>query len=474
MKIKKRNKKNICQFTALIILFVFLLIYLPLSGNVLKEKSQFTVLSHDNTNFPLIGKHRTTKCSECHIKGLVQNTPTNCEVCHWERKQDDRYKLQLGYHCGECHTPFSWKKIKPNSWDHSIATGFRLEGIHKTMDCFNCHKSESLRNISGECISCHREDYNEAKSPDHKASGFPVDCTICHTGMLTWKNAKFIHGNYLLEGAHKLLICSDCHKDGNYIGLSTACFSCHSDDYNSVKEPDHKGFGFSTNCTDCHKNMSTWEGASISHSGFPLEGAHKVLDCLSCHKDGNYIGLSTACFSCHSADYNEVKDPDHKGSGFSTNCTDCHKNMSTWEGASISHSGFPLVGAHKVLDCLSCHKDGNYIKIPSNCSSCHISDYNNSENPDHGQAGFSTVCENCHFSNHSSWQQAVFNHQFIINSGDHSKFDCNDCHLTSNFNELFCTNCHIKKNTNKKHSGISGYTYNNQACYSCHPTGVND
>lgn len=401
-KINRQNIKKRSLITLLLIPFIFTLIFLFPEGDLNGEKSKFTVISHDNTNFPLTGKHRTTPCSDCHINSVVKNTPTNCEACHWERKQDDRYKLQFGYHCEECHTPFAWKKLKPNAWNHSEKAGFHLEGIHKTIDCFNCHKSDIPGSIPGECISCHQEDYNETDGPDHKASGFPFDCTLCHSGMISWENARFSHGS------------------------------------------------------------------------FPMESTHKTLDCRECHTDGKYNGLSTDCFSCHLDDYNGTKDPNHKESGFSTICTDCHTNMSTWEGASVPHFGFPLQGAHKALDCTECHKGGNYTKLPSNCSSCHIDDYNNAENPNHKSAGYPTSCKSCHSGRHYSWDQAEFEHNFIISYGHHSKHDCNECHLTSNYNEFFCSNCHIKSKTDNKHSDVNGYIYNNQACYSCHPTGFED
>ena len=33
-----------------------------------------------------------------------------------------------GVHCGDCHTPSSWKNVPPNAWDHETMTGFRREG----------------------------------------------------------------------------------------------------------------------------------------------------------------------------------------------------------------------------------------------------------------------------------------------------------------------------------------------------------
>ena len=54
-----------------------------------KPAREWTVESHDRTNFPLTGKHRTLSCRECHLNLVFEGSPTDCEVCHWQRRQDD-------------------------------------------------------------------------------------------------------------------------------------------------------------------------------------------------------------------------------------------------------------------------------------------------------------------------------------------------------------------------------------------------
>src|SRR5512143_1899483 len=78
----------------------------------------WTAESHDRTNFPLTGKHRTLGCRECHINLVFEGTPTDCEACHWIRRQDDRYSLRLGTRCSDFHTPQSWKNVDPALWSH--------------------------------------------------------------------------------------------------------------------------------------------------------------------------------------------------------------------------------------------------------------------------------------------------------------------------------------------------------------------
>lgn len=49
-------------------------------------------------------------------------------------------------------------------------------------------------------------------------------------------------------------------------------------------------------------------------TAFPLTGAHRFTDCVSCHANG-YKGTSTVCVDCHMMDYTQSLNPDHKKSG---------------------------------------------------------------------------------------------------------------------------------------------------------------
>jgi hypothetical protein len=50
-----------------------------------------------------------------------------------------------------------------------------------------------------------------------------------------------------------------------------------------------------------------------------------------------------------------------------------------------------------------------------------------------------------------------------------------DCHINSgNYSSFSCINCHEHSNRGEvddDHSEVSGYSYESNACYSCHPTG---
>lgn len=55
-------------------------------------------------------------------------------------------------------------------------------------------------------------------------------------------------------GLHRTLPCADCHKNGNFGGVSPLCVSCHRDDAAAVSQPDH---GPLLDCGRCH-NPDAW------------------------------------------------------------------------------------------------------------------------------------------------------------------------------------------------------------------------
>ena len=128
-----------------------------------------------------------------------------------------------------------------------------------------------------------------------------------------------------------------------------------------------------------------------------------------------------------------------------------------------------------TLACAACHSDGVYAGKPTTCVSCHLTDYNGTTNPVHSTAGFPTACASCHTT--STWLGATFNHDasfFPIYSGAHQGrwSSCATCHTNpANYTVFTCLTCHTQLTTNGHHSGVSGYRYDSQACYSCHPRG---
>lgn len=362
-----------------------------------EDQTKWTAQSHDRTNFPLTGKHQMVSCRECHFKGVFEGTPRTCEACHWERRQDDRYRLQLGIHCSDCHTPTAWKDVKPAQWNHEAVTGFRLEGSHRVLDCAECHGVNGFRKTAVECYSCHAEDYKSTRDPNHAAANFPTQCQVCHHSGVTWKGAKFDH-KFPLKGRHRLTACADCHKSGQYTGTPSACVSCHLKDYNGTTDPNHKNAGFPTDCVACHGDgANSWGGAAVDHTQFwPLQGVHQRLDCNACHSKG--YNLPKDCYGCHVADYNNTTDPNHKTTGFPTSCDNCHYPTHTvWSQAVFNHD-FPIKsGRHTGFKCSDCHLTSNYNQF--SCIDCHTHSRSTTDSHHSDVGGYSyssQACYSCH------------------------------------------------------------------------------
>ena len=319
--------------------------------------------------------------------------------------------------------------------------------------------------------------------PEYPHGDYQGDCTMCH-GENGWKparigrtfdHAKATRSHFALKGAHATASCTACHATLDFSKQKTMCVSCHQDP--------HLG-ELGTDCARCHTPRSFIDRAGMvrmhQSTRFPLTGAHAGIDCESCHPPVGqgrlrFVATSAECSGCHMPDYRAAKVPDHVASGFTLECAACHNTMA-FQPARFDHAGtgFPLTGAHRRTPCLSCHGDGVWRGKSTDCYSCHQPDYQATTNPAHAGAGFPTACATCHTT--TAWQPATFDHDgpyFPIYSGTHAGrwSACSDCHTNpSNYAAFDCLGCH-GPDTSNQHTGVSGYTYTSQGCYTCHPRG---
>jgi len=421
----------------------------------------------NHATFPLTGAHRGADCAGCHTGNAFVGLPSDCAGCHLEdfNQAADPDHVSGGFPttCELCHDTSSWEGAM---FSHA--------------------------GISNGCHVCHVADYDGA--PDHVANGYSTECEICHTTS-AWQGADFEHR-----------------------GISNGCLLCHSDDYDGAE--DHVANGYSTDCENCH-NTDDWDGANFSHGGIAdgcvlchLEDYNNTTDpnhatsgiptaCEQCHGTGSWQGagfdhdgITNGCVTCHLEDYNGSTDPDHQASNLPTTCEQCH-DTDRWQGATMDHNGITNgcvvchlddyngttdpnhQAANLPTTCESCHDTNSWLGatidhngITNGCVVCHLDDYNQTSDPNHQNAGFPTICELCHVTN--TWQGADFDHDFPINSGDHSGFDCSDCHLQSqNYSSFSCIDCHEHNqgDMDDEHDGEGGYVWNSNACYNCHPDG---
>jgi hypothetical protein len=438
------------------------------------------MFDHASTGFPLTGAHQSVQCTQCHLNGQYVGTPAACIGCH----QNDFNKTTNPNHasagfpttCQTCHTTTTWDGA---TFNHTTMTTFPLTGAHASANCQQCHSNGVYKGLPTACVSCHQQDYNKTTNPNHVTAGFPANCETCHT-TTQWAGATFNHSTmttFPLTGAHVNVACTQCHVNGKYAGTPKDCASCHTADFNKTTNPNHAAAAFPTDCSICH-TTATWAGAVFDHSKtlFPLTGAHINATCANCHSSGKYAGLSTLCNSCHLTNFNSATNPNHVSAGFPQTCEICH-STSAWQPSTFDHAKtvFPLTGAHVNVACANCHIGGKYAGTPTDCYSCHKSDYTGVSNPNHVAAAFPTTCATCHTTN--TWAGATFTHdKFPIYSGSHrGKWTtCADCHTnSSNYAVFSCTNCHQheKTRTDQQHQGVKNYVYNSPNCYSCHPTG---
>ncbi len=428
---------------------------------------------HSKSSFPLTGAHVSVPCASCHVNNNFTSVPTTCVGCHQQNfntaSNPPHSSGGFSTDCTTCHTTTAWQ---PSTFNHST-TKFPLTGAHATVTpCTSCHTVSPWSAQSTACVNCHQADFTAANNPPH--TGFPTDCTTCHT-TTAWQPASFDHSktSFPLTGAHVSVACASCHVNNNFTTVPTTCVGCHQQNFTTAANPPHSTGGFSTDCTTCH-NTTAWQPSTFNHSTtrFPLTGAHAtVTPCAACHTVSPWSAQSTACISCHQADFNATNNPPH--TGFPTDCTTCH-TTTAWQPASFDHSKttFPLTGAHVSVPCASCHVNNNFTTLPTACVGCHQTDFNGTTNPPHSSGGFSTDCTTCH--NTTAWQPSTFNHsntKFPLTGAHTTVTPCTACHTVSPWSSqsTACVSCHqtdYNSTTNPNHASAGFPT----TCQTCHTT----
>jgi len=375
--------------------------------------------------------------------------------------------------CAACHGAEGWKPARiSRDFVHAPRT-FPLDGAHARTACTSCHVSLDFAKAKPACAQCHR---------DVHAAELGTDCARCHStrSFADQANLKRMHEltRFPLRGAHAALACVACHApaqpgQSQYVRRPTACIGCHATTVRGVKDPDHLTAGFALDCTQCH-SMSSWRSARFDHSAtrFALTGAHRAAPCVSCHTNGVYRSLNSACASCHQSAYNASTRPPHMQLALPTICANCH-TTTAWAGGTFDHSvtRFALTGAHRTVSCTGCHGDGIYRGKTMVCAGCHQARFDATTNPNHRAAAFPTTCESCHGT--SAWTPSTFSHattRFPL-TGAHVAVACASCHGDGVYRgkTMVCSGCHLAQyngTTNPNHKAAAFPTL----CESCHTT----
>ena len=269
--------------------------------------------NHDNTNFPLIGKHRFVDCNKCHKTNLKAKLKfAKCTDCHSDYHEKQFIVNNQVQNCSDCHDEYGFEKAQ-FSIDQHNKTEFRLTGAHLAVACQTCHligEKWLFKKVGLECVSCHKNIHGNEIENKYMRNN---NCTGCHTTE-SWSTIFFEHKRtgFELLGKHKEQTCRKCHEDTktgigeNLIFRSTEsnCEYCHND----VHEGQFKEGEFS-DCTRCH-TYEDWKPDKFDHekTNFSLKGAHEKLKCVRCHpvidkgtkKIVKYKLEDFKCATCHS------------------------------------------------------------------------------------------------------------------------------------------------------------------------------
>jgi hypothetical protein len=254
--------------------------------------------------------------------------------------------------------------------------------------------------------------------------------------------------------------CLSCHADireeiaahhamhGNLSQAASQCRACHTE---------HKGV---------HAPLTNMTKFDHDLADFKLTGAHKAVDCKSCHKNDLFRGTPQNCSSCHA-------EPQVHLGKFGTDCAACH-STATWHGATVNtgHGGtfdhnrtrFKLTGAHETTECKRCHVNNVFAGTPLTCVGCHAE-------PKVHLGKFGTECASCHST--ITWKGVEltatttnFDHDktaFKL-TGVHKTTDCKGCHSNGTFKgtPTTCVGCHAEPVVHKGKYGTD--------CANCHQT----
>lgn len=210
---------------------------------------------HAETGFPLVASHRGVACLDCHRDLRFGWVASSCADCH-----RDPHQGELGLSCSTCHDTRGWQEAQREMRERHAASLFPLTGAHAGLDCASCHRGTAPHEFSlapTDCFSCHVDDYQRARDPNHVASGFPTTCESCHITD-DWRPADFrAHDSLffpIFSGEHEGAwnACSDCHVAPASFAVFS-CFNCHPRRETDDEHDDVNGYRYESNaCYACH------------------------------------------------------------------------------------------------------------------------------------------------------------------------------------------------------------------------------
>ncbi len=322
----------------------------------------FTVAQHQNSKYPLAGKHADVKCAACHPKATVPAQAARwgtskvvlrpafarCLDCHADDHGGQLASQPSKGECADCHKVDGWR---PSSYDRAQHGRLRLalEGRHADIECRACHGADRKRLppiatparlgtatflfkvTEIECSACHSDPHQgrfAAGGPRAKSRG----CLACHDTRTFHPATAGIEAHadfgFALNGAHRATACVACHEEMKRTGSTPrpslvragttfprldfvakrTCAECH-DNVHGDQFASRKDKGA---CEACHGEDAFQPASKFDHdrdASFRLRGGHEGVPCNRCHptdiKGGDprrliFRPVSGKCESCHS------------------------------------------------------------------------------------------------------------------------------------------------------------------------------
>ncbi len=361
---------------------------------------------HSKTKFPLLGKHTSVDCAQCHAGGDFKKPLVfqKCMDCHKPDPHNGQFaKRPDGGECASCHTVEGWKPSTFTAKDHaSSAYPARGKARHGAVHAVP-HPEGKGHSLPDQIPALHRLPQRSACQTICGCSLFQR-CERCHNlkgyKPSTFTLARHKETHFVLSGGHIAVPCGDCHKESTefkpkpsalYHWQNLTCTSCHADPHKAqFKERMQvvRADGSATGCEACHSTKSWKELSRFDHSktSFPLVGSHRATACIDCHKPPNLeTGLINVDFKAAPSKCEDCHEDAH-GRQFARNevtpCAECHNSMK-WKPSLFDHdqrTKFALQGAHRNVRCEACHKDTRtiagklvlfYKPTPTECAACH-------------------------------------------------------------------------------------------------------
>jgi hypothetical protein len=311
--------------------------------HVIKKAS----FNHDQTKYPLRGKHATVECAKCHDpKTAFGRKPKfdTCGVCHKDAHAGQATIAGKPADCDACHRVEGFATSIFTVEKHQLSK-YPLEGKHMTADCSGCHMQledtpanvtkygpsrVSMRPVHTQCTDCHLDPHDGRFSPGGER-GQVKNCLSCHTLAAfrpsLYDAAMHAKARFVLDGAHRATPCIGCHEELKQAPASSTlrgaknarklrfadsrqrCAACHESPHGDqfAKRKD-KGA-----CEGCHGSDAFAPAVKFDHqrdSQFKLDGVHVRVACSGCHRteilgSGKtrviYRPVPHRCEDCHGA-----------------------------------------------------------------------------------------------------------------------------------------------------------------------------